>query len=171
MTDRRLALALAALPLLAACSVTLDLYIERSVHIQAPAGAFEKVQVVDPLSDQTVADHAAKIDHVSIDEVVVTVAAVNPGHLATTVDLSLRVRPEGAPVDGSGDLVLGTIADLPFVEGATARLPGSNALDELLLSAVKGGAQLTVVASGALDGAADAELDVAFSGKLVYGLF
>jgi hypothetical protein len=171
MTSRRLVTALAVLPLLAACSVTLDLYIARSVRIQAPAGAFEKVQVVDVMSDPTVADHAGKVDHVSIDEVRVTVTALGAGHRASSVDLWLRVRPEGAPADGSGDLVLGAIQDLPFVVGATATVPGSNALDELLLSAVKGGGTPTVLASGSLDGAAEADLEVAFSGTLVYGLF
>lgn len=171
MITRRLAAALAALPLLAACAVSIDWCMDKALDIQAPAGGFEQVLAIDPAEYGPIADHSGNIQDVSLGDLRVTVNEVRPGHQATAVSLWLRVRPAGAPEDGSQDLVAGQVRDLPFVAGSTATIPADPAVSGVLLSAVRDLTPFTVLVTGTIDGAADASLQVQFVGSLSYGLF
>jgi hypothetical protein len=138
------------------------------VVLRADGGPFDAGQAVDLSADEALWSHRDKVDGVSVDEVRATVVSVGPGHRAGAVDLALRFRPDGAPADGSADLPVGSLHGLFLAPGRTAALPGSAALDGFLLSVVQGGGRFTALASGSLDGAADAVLEIRLTGSLAY---
>jgi hypothetical protein len=168
MNAFRLAVAVAALPLLTACTAIIPIDIAREVTLRSVGGPFAAEQVVDLSASDALWSHRANVDAVSLDEVRATVLSVAAGHRAGAVDLALRFRPEGAPADGSADLVVGTLHGLAFVEGETATLPGSAALDDFLLSVVQGSGRFTAFVSGSFDGPADAVIEVRLLGSLAY---
>jgi len=168
MNFLRLAIAAAALPLLTACTAIIPIDIAREVALRSDGGAFAAEQVVDLSTSDALWSHRANVDAVSLDEVRATVLSVAAGHRAGAVDLALRFRPEGAPADGSADLVVGTLRGLAFVEGETATLQGSAALDDFLLSVVQGSGRFSAFVSGTLDGPADAVIEVRLLGSLAY---
>jgi len=170
MTSLRLALAAAALPLLTACTAIIPVDVAREVPLQSDGGPFSAGQVVDLSTEGALWDHRGNVDGVSVDEVRATVLSLGAGHAAASVDLAIRFRPDGAPEDGSRDLAVGTLAGLAFHQGATATLHGSAALDDFLLSALQGTGRFTALASGSLDGAADAVLEIRLIGSLAYQL-
>jgi len=170
MTSPRLALAAAALPLLAACNAILPIDLAREVPLVAPAGPFSKVEAIDLTTESGLWSYREKVDAVSLDEVSATVLSVAAGHQAGSVDLTLSFRPEGAPADGSADLRVGTLRDLPLVPGGAAAIQGSAALDQFLLDVLRGSGGFSAVATGSLDGAADAVLEIRLVGSVTYAL-
>ncbi len=168
MTSLRLALAAAVLPILTACTATVPIDLSEQVSLQSPGGAFNRVQDVDLSTVSAVWSRRDSIDAISLDEVTATVVSIGSGHAASQVSLTLAFRAEGAPADGSQDLPVGTLSDLPFSPGASVAIPGSAALDAFLMQVLHGSGHLTVVASGTLAGAANAVLEVSLKGSAAY---
>jgi len=164
MTSIRLALA--ALPLLAACSVTVPVDVTRDVAVEAAAaGAFSRAEAVDlSTSAGSLWEKRGKVDAVSVDEVTATVLSVASGGGAS-LDLTLAFRPDSAPADGSRDVPVGTLSGLAVTVGASASLPGSAALDDLLLSVVQGSGKFTAVAGGSVGAPVSAVLRVRVKGS------
>jgi hypothetical protein len=110
------------------------------------------------------------VDAVSVDDVTATVRSVGAGHEAPSVTLAIAFRADGAPADGSQDLPVGTISDLPFVAGRSATLHGSAAIDDFLLQALKGSGRFTVVVTATLAGVSNASLELSLKGSAAYAL-
>lgn len=170
MTTLRLALAVALLPALTACTATVPIEVTRDVALLSPGGTFDATQVVDLTTIPDVWSRRDRVDAVSIDDVTATVLSVGAGHEAASVTLAIAFRPDGAPDDGSQDLQVGTIRDLPFVAGRAATLHGSGALDDFLLQALKGSGRFTVVVTATLTGVSNASLEVSLRGSAAYAL-
>lgn len=168
MTSLRLALAAAALPLLAACTAVVPVDLRRDVTLESPGGAFSAQQEIDLTTVSAVWSRRDDVDAVSVDELHATVTWVGAGHQAAVVSLAIAFRPEGAPADGSQDLQAGTLADLPFVVGGEVTLRGSAALDAFLLDALHGSGRFTAIATGTLDGAANAVIELHLTGSASY---
>jgi len=168
MTSLRLALAAALLPALTACTAVVPVELTRDLALQAPGGTFEVQQVIDLSTEAAVWSRRDSIDAVSVDELTATVRSVGPGNRATSVSLSIALRPDGASADGLQDLQAGTLGDLPLVAGQSVSLPGSAALDAFLLDALHGSGRFSAVVSGALSGQADAVLELHLSGSAAY---
>ncbi len=168
MTSLRLALAAAALPLLAACTAVVPVDLRRDVTLESPGGAFTAAQEIDLTTVAAVWSRRDDIDAVSVDELHATVTWVGPGHQAAAVSLAIAFRPDGAPADGSQDLQAGTLAGLPLTAGGEVTLHGSPALDAFLLDALHGSGRFTAIASGTLDGAANAVIELHLLGSASY---
>lgn len=168
MTSLRLALAAALLPALTACTATVPLELSEQVALQSPGGAFSRTQEVDLTTTTAVWSRRGDIDAISIDEVTATVRSIGAGHQAARVSLSLAFRAAGAPADGSQDVAAGTLADLPLTVGGAVTLPGSPALEAFLMEVLHGSGHFSVVASGSLDGAANAVLELSLKGSAAY---
>lgn len=169
MNSLRLALLAAVLPLLSACTATVPLDVTREVSLDSPAGgAFSSTQAIDLATVPAVWSRRDHIDAVSIDEVAATVVSVGQGNQATSVSIAVALRADGAPADGSQDLQVGTLADLPFAEGAAVTLQGSAALDAFLLGVLHGSGRFTAIASGSLPGPTHAVVEVSLKGSAVY---
>jgi hypothetical protein len=165
MTSLRLALVAAVLPLLSACTAVVPVDVTREVTLQSPGGAFSTTQVIDFSAEPSVWDRRNSIDGVSIDDITATVLSVGAGHQAASVSLALAFRADGAPADGSQDLQVGTLSNLAFLPGASVTLHGSAALDAFLLHALQGSGAFTAVASGDLDGPANAVIQISLKGS------
>jgi hypothetical protein len=165
MNALRLA-ALAALPLLAACAVTVPVDVTRDVTVEAAAaGSFSRTEAVDlATSAGSLWSKRSKVDAVSVDEVTATVLSVATGRGAT-IGLTLAFRPDGAPSDGGQDVAVGTLSGLALTPGTTAALPGSAALDAMLLSVVQGSGKFTAVAGGSASAPVSAVLRVELKGS------
>jgi hypothetical protein len=162
-------IAAVAIPLLlTACSVTIPVDVSTEVAFQGPAGSFQVAQPVDLSGQGELWSKRTQVDSISVDEVVVSVVALGAGHQASSVSLTLAFRPEGAPSDGSQDVVLPAITDLAFTVGASARVPGSARLEAVLHQALQGSGRFQVVTSGTLSGLASATMKVAVKGSAVY---
>jgi hypothetical protein len=168
MNRLRAALAASTLSLLSACTASIPIDVTRDVTLQAPAGSFDATQVIDLSTESALWSHRSDVDGVSIDEVTATVVSLGSAHTATSATLSLSFRPDGAPADGSQDLLVGSFGRLAFVPGTTVSLPGSAELDALLLSVVKGSGAFSAVAKGTVDGEADAVIELGLTGRLAY---
>jgi hypothetical protein len=161
--------AAAALPLLlTACSVTLPVDVSSDLAFLAPSGAYQVSQQIDLSQQGELWSRHGQVDAVSVDEVVVSVLSVGGGQQATSLSVTLAFRPDGAPSDGSQDVLLPAIPSLSFTPGSRASVPGSAGLDALLLQALRGSGRFQVVASGALNGLADATVRVQLKGSAAY---
>jgi hypothetical protein len=167
MTRLRLLLAAAALPVLTACTAIVPIDVTRQVPVESSGTSFSANQVIDFAQQPDVWSHRDNIDAISIDDVTATVISVGDGHLATSVTVTVSFRPDGA-TDAGHDLQVGTFPALAFQLGSTVTLHGSAALDAFLLDALKGSGKFTAFASGALDGAANAVVEVRLKGSAAY---
>jgi hypothetical protein len=165
MTSLRLALVAAVLPLLTACTAIVPVDVAREVTLASPGGDFAASQVVDLSTQPSIWSRRSSVDAVSVDEITATVVSLGTGHQATSVSLDLAFRADGAPADGSQDVRVGTLSNLPFAVGASVRLPGSAALDAFLLGALQGSGKFTALASGHLAGAANAVIELSLKGS------
>ena len=167
MTSLRLAIA-AALPLLAACTAVVPVDLRREVRLESPGGAFSAQQEIDLTTVSAVWSRRDDVDAISVDELQATVTWVGAGHQAAAVSLAIAFRPEGAPADGSRDVQAGTLDHLPFQVGSAVTLQGTPALDAFLLEALHGSGRFTAVASGTLDDAANAVIELHLVGSASY---
>jgi len=168
MTSLRLALAAALLPALTACTAVVPLDLTRDLALESTGGAFTTQQVIDLSGEPAVWSRRESIDAVSIDELTATVRSTGAGHQAPSVSLVVAFRPDGAPPDGSQDLQVGTLADLPLVAGQSVTLRGTAALDALLLGALHGTGRFTAIVSGSVEGPADALVEIGLKGSAAY---
>jgi hypothetical protein len=166
----RIHLATAAAPLLlllSACTMAVPFDVSSGVSLQGPPGAYAVSEPFDLSAEGDLWSQRDKIDAVTVDEVLVTVLSLGPAQSTARATLTLALRAEGAPTDGSQDLRLPPL-ELAFVSGQISHIPGSVALDAFLLAALHGDGHFTLVVSGTLDGAADAVLQFAIKGRASY---
>lgn len=169
MNSLRLTLVAALLPVLTACTATVPLDVTRQVALDAPAGGgFSSTQAFDLSTVPAVWSRRDHIDAVSIDEVTATVTSVGPGNQASSVSIAVALRADGAPEDGSQDLQVGTLADLPLAQDASVTVPGSAALEAFLLGVLHGSGRFSAIASGSLPGPTHAVVEVSLKGSAVY---
>jgi hypothetical protein len=165
---RRSRLAAAAALLLAACSTTLPLHLATELAFLGPPGAFQVSAPLDLSADAGLWSRRAKVASVSVDEIRVTVVSVGALQQASWLALRLAVRAEGAPSDGSQDVLLPDLAGVPFVAGASTTVAGSPAVEALLLQVLQGTGRAQLHASGTLDGLVDATIRLELVGSALY---
>jgi hypothetical protein len=161
----------AALLLLAACSISLPVQFSVDQAVMAPSGAFQLAMPMDLSQEGDLWSRRTKMDAISVDEVsitVVSVGSVSPYPQASQLTVQLAFRPEGAPANGSQDVVLPSISGVPFAAGDSGTVAGSAALEDLLLSALRGSGRFQVVATGTFDGAVNATLRLQLRGSAVF---
>jgi hypothetical protein len=163
---RRLAVLVPALALLPGCNLTFPFDVTRDVSVSGPAGEVSYLEPVDLSAEEALWDQKDAVKDLTVDEVEVRVLAVGSGNAAAAAQVWLALRPDGAPSDGSGDLVLLTGASLALAPGASVTAAGSPDADALLLDALTGAGRFEVVARVAVDGAVDARLGVRIAGSL-----
>jgi len=167
---RRLVLALPALALLAGCNLTLPFDVTRDVYVTGPAGEVSYVEQVDLSAEDDLWSERDKIQELVVDTAEVVVLSVGSGNAAEHALVSLALRPDGAPADGSADLVLLSGADLSVARGATASVAGSPELDAFLNEALTGAGRFALVAEVAMDGPIDARLGLRIAGSITLEL-
>jgi hypothetical protein len=167
---RRLALALPAVALLAGCNLTLPFDVTRDVYVAGPAGDVAYVEEVDLSAEEDLWSEREKIQELVVDRAEVAVLSVGTANAAEHVRVSLALRPDGAPADGSGDLVVLSGVELGVARGELASVAGSPALDAFLNDALAGAGRFALVARVATDGPVDARLGLRIAGSITLEL-
>jgi hypothetical protein len=167
MTRLHLAIAAALLLPLSACTMAVPFDVSSGVALQRTSGAYSVSEPFDLSTQGDLWSQRDKVDAVSVEEVLVTVLSLGPEQRASVTMITLTLHAEGAPAGGSQDLVLPPF-ELAFIPGHVSRIPGSAQLDAFLLAVLRGDGRFTLVASGNLDGAADAVLEFAIKGRASY---
>jgi hypothetical protein len=167
MMRLNLAIPAALLFLLSACTVAVPFDVSSGVALQRAAGAWTVTEPFDLSREGDLWSQRGKVDAVSVEEVLVTVLSLGPEQQASVTRVTITLRAEGAPADGSQDLVLPPF-ELAFIPGQTSRIPGSAALDAFLLAVLHGNGRFSLSAGGTLDGAADAVVQFAIRGRASY---
>jgi hypothetical protein len=173
MTRRNLIAALALMSL-AACVVNLSFDMDKQFEITSTAsGAVSQSQVVTLSDYSAINDHKGNIKSLDLDSADVTVTAVNSGTTATAVSGTLSLRASSAPADGSQDVLVGTLTNVPIAVGTKVTLPGTPALDAFLLAEVQAAGTFTAIFNGTVDGATNIVLDTDLHASLGYdsGIF
>jgi hypothetical protein len=167
MMRLNLAISAALLLLLSACTMAVPFDVSSGVALQHATGAYTVSERFDLSTAGDLWSQRHQVDSVSVEEVLVTVLSLGPEQRASVSTITLSLRAEDGPADGSQDLVLPPF-ELTFVPGHTSRIPGSPQLDGFMLAVLRGEGRFTLLASGTLGDAADAVLHVAISGRASY---
>jgi hypothetical protein len=165
---RRSTLAAAAALLLSACSTSLPIHLATELAFLGSPGAFQVSAPLDLAADTELWSRRAKVASVSVDEIRVTVVSVGALQQASWLALRLAVRADGAPSDGSQDVLLPELAGMPFIAGTSTAVSGSPAVEAFLLQVLQGSGRVQLHASGTLDGLVDATIRLELLGSAVY---
>lgn len=145
---------------LAACVVNLSFEMKKSVAVQTQvAGSFSQNVLVNLADYKEITDHKNNIKSFDLDAVDITIATVNPGNHATKVSGTLKLRQ--TLTDATHDVLVGSVNNLPVVQGQSVTIKGTPELDAFLLTQLQNaGTFYAVITGGNVDGAADLVLDL-----------
>lgn len=167
---RRLAtLSLSALAL-SACALAFPVELVRELDLVAPAGAAALEVPVDLAEDAAIWKHRDAVEAYSVEAVRARVLSVGPSNVAAVVDVELALRADGGPGDGSEDVLVARVKELPLEEGARVDLEGTHELERLLLEALRRTGRFTAVVRTRADHAVDALLELRIAGAVEYDL-
>lgn len=166
----RLALAIAFVAC-AGCSNNFAFSVPAQFQVTSSGTSFETVQVLE-LRDFAGAawDHRGKVTRLDVELAEATISAVGPGNAAPNVDCEVWLRPDGAPEDGSEDVLVGRFDNVPVTLGVSPPLAGGDpSLSQKLKEALKGSGRfsLRVVASSD-QGPVDFTLQVVIEVSVTY---
>ena len=154
---------------LTACVVNLSFDMRRTLQAISGAGnAINQTVVVDLSQYAEVQQHKGNIESISLDSADAVITAVNKGGTTAHVNGTLSLRPDEAPADGSQDVLVGKLVDVPVKIGQTVHMAGSPQLDQLLLHALHGTGRFVAVVSGSSDAAIDCTIDVTVHASIGY---
>ena len=154
----------------AGCEVNLPFDIPKDFPIDAMGMSLTTTQAVDLSTIKEVQDHKAAVQHLSLDSADVSVTAIGAMNMATSLTGQLALRAASAPADGSQDVQVGQLSNVPISIGSKVHLPGSPALDAFLLAQVKGSGMFSIVVNGmTAGGPAHLTLHAVLHASLGYG--
>ena len=164
--------AVLALAAIAACVVNLDFnYTQANQVVQATAtnNQISTTVLVDLSNQPDIQAHASSIESLSLNNLTLTITAVQSDNSIQSVTGSLYLRPSTA-TDASQDVLVGALNNFSVAANSTVTVTGSAALDAFALSTVKGSRKFYAVISGTVTGGATADFtaDVAVSCSMGY---
>ena len=134
---------------LAACAINLDFDMPQTEQVDASgATAFMQVYAVDLSQQPAVQQHKDSVQSLGLNSADLSITSVNTNGGTNTVQTITGVfclRADGAPADGSQDVLIGQLSNFRILPSTSLHLNGSPALDALLLAAVKGSGKFSVV--------------------------
>ncbi len=149
--NSRVASVLAALLVTAAftgCTGTAHFPVERRVQVDDAPSGVAGLSVVDLSASGDAWVNRNCLKGVTIRRATAFIATVDGGNAATRGSGTLALRPEGAPTDGSQDVVMGRFDDLPILTGLELQLDPSPAASAVLREALEGTGKLALVMRG-----------------------
>lgn len=147
----RVASAIAALLTAAAltgCTGTAHFPLDRRVQVDDAASGVAGVSVVDLSASGDAWVNRRCLKGVTIRRATAFIATVDGGNAATRGSGTLALRPEGAPPDGSHDVVVGRFEDLPILTGLELQLTPSPEASAVVREALEGSGKLALVMRG-----------------------
>jgi hypothetical protein len=151
----RVVIGLAALAIaLAGCSSSDGFRLERRVVVDSRSAGGTDVAGLVGVDLSAVGDawvNRAHLRSVAVGGVRVSVLTVDGDNTAARASGSVALRPEGAPSDGSEDVVLGTFDEVRLVPGQTLTLSAPPAAGDALEKALEGSGRVALVVQGRAD--------------------
>lgn len=166
-TRRHVSLALAAATL-SACALSFPVDFATELPLVAFTGESSSSVPIDLAENESIWKHRKNVEEYSIEAVHARIVGVGPSNEATTADVDLFVREDGAPEDGSADVLAVRVQALPVEEGAEIELSGTREVEDVLLRALKGSGRLTVVVATHGDARVEAVLELRIAGEVQY---
>lgn len=112
-------------------------------------------------------DGAAKVTELKCDSVVAKITQLDSANKAGSMTITLALRGQSAPTDGSKDVSLGSLGPIPLIAGVDGPLGGSPDVDKFLLGTLKNdGGKFFVLLSGTGDGEPHFTVDVTLNGEV-----
>ena len=169
----RLTLGILAAGAIVACTVNLSFtYPKNGTVVSFTGSAVNQAIPIDLSTQAEVQAHKANVQDLSLEYLDATVSSVGSGNNVTTINGTMKLRPDGGAADGSQDVMLGTLTNVSVTVGTKVHLVGNPAIDALVLSTIKGSGKATAVivgtaapASGAVG---DFTLDLALHLSMAY---
>lgn len=139
---------------LSGCSSSDGFKLERRVVVDSRTSSGTDVAGLVGVDLSAVGDtwvNRAHLRGVAVGGVQVSVLTVDGDNTAARASGSVALRPEGAPSDGSEDVVLGTFDEVRLVPGQTLTLSAPPAAGDALEKALEGSGRLALVVLGQAD--------------------
>jgi hypothetical protein len=112
-------------------------------------------------------DGAAKVSSLKCDSVVAKITSLDAANKASSMTITLSLRSQSAPTDGSKDVQLGSLGPIILIAGVDGPLGGSPDVDKFLLDTMKNdGGKFYVLLSGTGDGEPHFTVDVTLNGEV-----
>jgi len=112
-------------------------------------------------------DGPAKVTELKCDSVVANITHLDGTNMASSMTLTLALRDQAAPTDGSQDVVLGSLGPIPLISGFDGSIAGDQTIDDFLLKEEKSdGGKFFLLLSGTGDGAPHFTVDVTLNGEV-----
>jgi hypothetical protein len=159
---------------LAACVVNLSFDMRKSLQAASASGnVVDETVEIDLFEYEEVQQHWDSIESISLDSADARIATVRKGGESVHFAGKLSVRAEGAPADGSQDVLVGNIPAIAVVSGNAVHLTGSPELDQFLLQTLRGSGRFIAVVSGQSNAEMDCDVDLTIRASIAYdaGLF
>jgi hypothetical protein len=165
MVSRSLVVACA---LLCACGGNRKFDVKQTMKADSTTDTATATVLYDLLSVPAIAqDGAAKVTTLKCDSVVAKITQLDATNKASSMTLSLSLRAQSAPTDGSKDVQLGSLGPILLIAGVDGPIGGSPDVDAFLLDTVKNdGGKFYVLLSGTGDGEPHFTVDVTLNGEV-----
>lgn len=142
-------LPLAAAALLACgCSATASFPLDRRLQVAGEAERLLGVQAVDLSASGDAWVNRGGLKGVTIRSARATITSVDGGTSPAYGSGTLALRPDGAPADGSEDVVFGRFDDLPIQPGLELPVAPTPEASAVLREALEGSGRLALVVRG-----------------------
>lgn len=143
-----LAVALAVALTLAGCSTSAHFPVDRRVQVDEAAQGVEGLETVDLSASGDAWVNRRCLKGVTIRAARAVIVSVDGGNTATRGSGTLAIRPDGAPSDGSHDVVLGRFDDVPILTGLSLEVTPTPEAGAVLREALEGSGRLALVMRG-----------------------
>jgi len=149
-SSRRLLLfPVAAIASIAGCfDQTIDFSQPLTEQVTFNQASLNEIFPFDLSTQSAVQQHKGNIDSISLKDAELSVISIDPSNNVTNVSGALSLRPDGAPLDGSQDVPVGSVNGLAITVGQSITVLGSSALDAYFMSVIKGSLKGSVILNG-----------------------
>jgi hypothetical protein len=136
----------------AACTVSLSFSHTEVQEVVFTGAAVNQAVPVDLSTQSEVQAHKDSVQSITLDYLDATVTAIGSSNNVTVINGTMKLRPDGGATDGSQDVLVGSLTNVPIVLNENVHLTGTPALDALVLSTVRGSGKATVFVTGTATG-------------------
>ncbi len=154
--------------LLCACGGSRKFDVKQTMKADSTTDTATATVLYDLTSVPAIAqDGAAKVTSLKCDSVVAMITELDPANKASSMTLTLALRGQSAPPDGSKDVQLGSLGPILLIAGVDGPIQGSPDVDAFLLNTLKNdGGKFYVLLSGTGDGEPHFTVDVTLNGEV-----
>ncbi len=164
----RFFLACLVLPLgLLGCGGGHKFSVKQTLQADSSTDTASQTVLYDLSSVPEIAADKGKVSTLHLDDVVANITQLGAGNMATSMTISLSLRPQSAPTDGSKDAQLGSLGPIPLIAGVDGTIGGSKSVDDWLLGVLSSdNGRFYLLLSGTGDGPPHFTIDVTLNAEV-----